>query len=142
MHTWQPFQTGIEVIVANRWQAWVTQLKKNTYALYLASRDPRVPLVAKIIAILVVAYVLSPIDLIPDFIPVLGYLDDMVLVPLGMALAIRCIPPDIWQDCRKKAGDRLASALPRSRTMVIAIASVWAGIITLLALLVLRALGA
>ena len=124
------------------WNEWVAQLKKDTYALYLASRDPRVPLVAKVIVILVVAYVLSPIDLIPDFIPVLGYLDDMVLVPLGMALAIRCIPPDIWQDCRKKAGDRLASALPRSRAMVIAIASVWAGIITLLALLVLRALGA
>lgn len=120
----------------------MAQLKKDTYALYLASRDPRVPLVARIIVILVVAYVLSPIDLIPDFIPVLGYLDDMVLVPLGMAAAIRCIPPDIWQDCRNKAGDRLASALPRKRAMVIVIASVWAGIITSLALLVLRALGA
>ena len=71
------------------WNEWVAQLKKDTYALYLASRDPRVPLVAKVIVILVVAYVLSPIDLIPDFIPVLGYLDDMVLVPLGMAAAIR-----------------------------------------------------
>jgi uncharacterized membrane protein YkvA (DUF1232 family) len=129
------------VVVKRRWNEWVAQLKKDTYALYLASRDPRVPLVGKIIVILVVAYVLSPIDLIPDFIPVLGYLDDMVLVPLGMAVAIRCIPPDIWQDCRNKAGDRLASALPRKRAMLIVIASVWAGIITLLAFLALRALG-
>jgi uncharacterized membrane protein YkvA (DUF1232 family) len=128
--------------VKRRWNEWVAQLKKDTYALYLASRDPRVPLVAKIIVILVAAYVLSPIDLIPDFIPVLGYLDDMVLVPLGMAAAIRCIPPDIWQDCRNKAGDRLASALPRKQAMLIVIAAVWAGIITSLALLVLRALGA
>ena len=129
------------MVVKRRWNEWVAQLKKDTYALYLASRDPRVPLAAEIIVILVVAYVLSPIDLVPDFIPVLGYLDDMVLVPLGMAVAIRCIPPDIWQDCRNKAGDRLASALPRKRAMLIVIASVWAGIITLLAFLALRALG-
>jgi len=130
-----------EVVVKKRWKEWVAQRKKDTLALYLASRDPRVPLAAKIIALLVVAYLLSPVDLIPDFIPVLGYLDDMVLVPLGIAIAIRCIPPSIWQECRAQAGDRLASPLPRSRVTAIAIAAVWAGMSALLIFLVLDVLG-
>ena len=116
----------------NSWQTWIAQLKHHTYALYLASRDSRVPWPAKIVAVLVVAYLLSPIDLIPDFIPLLGYLDDVVLVPLGIAFAIRCIPADIWADCKERAADRLAADLPRSRTAMIVIAAVWAGVLAAL----------
>ena len=82
----------------------VTQaLKADTYTLYLAYRDPRTPWYAKIWAALVVAYAFSPIDLIPDFIPVLGYLDDLLIVPLGVFLAIKFIPEDVMATSRKKA---------------------------------------
>lgn len=78
-------------------------LKADTYALYLAYRDPRTPWYAKIWAALVVAYAFSPIDLIPDFIPVLGYLDDLLLVPLGVFLALKLIPAEIMAECRQQA---------------------------------------
>jgi uncharacterized membrane protein YkvA (DUF1232 family) len=78
-------------------------LKADTYALYLAYRDPRTPWYAKVWAALVVAYAFSPIDLIPDFIPVLGYLDDLLIVPLGVFLAIKLIPEDVMATSRKKA---------------------------------------
>jgi uncharacterized membrane protein YkvA (DUF1232 family) len=78
-------------------------LKRNVRALYWAGRDPRTPWYAKAVAACTVAYALSPIDLIPDFIPVIGYLDDLILVPAGIALAIRLIPRDVWQDCCDRA---------------------------------------
>jgi uncharacterized membrane protein YkvA (DUF1232 family) len=78
-------------------------LKRETYTLYYACRDPRVPWYAKALAVCVVAYALSPIDLIPDFIPVLGYLDDLVLIPLGIALVLKLIPADVLADCRRRA---------------------------------------
>ncbi|MDF2630540.1 MAG: hypothetical protein K0R39_4371 [Symbiobacteriaceae bacterium] len=79
------------------------RLKSETYAVYLASRDPRVPWYAKVVVACVVAYALSPIDFIPDFIPILGYLDDIILVPVGIALAIRLIPPEVMAECRARA---------------------------------------
>ena len=79
------------------------RLKSEMHALYLAARDPRTPWYAKVLATFVVGYVLSPIDLIPDFIPVLGYLDDLVIVPAGIALLIRLIPTGVLQECREKA---------------------------------------
>ncbi len=79
------------------------KLKTETYALYLAYRDPRTPWYAKVWAVIVVAYALSPIDLIPDFIPVLGYLDDLVLVPVGIALALKMIPPVVMEETRQNA---------------------------------------
>jgi uncharacterized membrane protein YkvA (DUF1232 family) len=82
----------------------VQALRKEIKALNLARRDPRVPRRAKILAALVVAYALSPIDLIPDFIPVLGYLDDLILLPLGILLVLRMIPAEILRDCRLQAG--------------------------------------
>lgn len=85
------------------WKQRARQLKTEVYALYLAYRDPRVPWPARIVAACVVAYAFSPIDLIPDPIPVLGYLDDLVLVPLGIALARRMIPPAIMAECRERA---------------------------------------
>jgi uncharacterized membrane protein YkvA (DUF1232 family) len=85
------------------WRAAARTLKREVYTLYYACRDPRVPWYAKAVAGVVVAYALSPIDLIPDFIPVLGYLDELVLVPLGVALVLKLIPADVLEDCRRRA---------------------------------------
>lgn len=79
------------------------RMKMNVFVLYLAYRDPRVPWYAKAVAVCVVAYAFSPIDLIPDFIPLLGYVDDLIIVPLGIALALRMIPGPVLEDCRAKA---------------------------------------
>jgi len=86
-----------------RWKQRAKALKLETWAVYLAYRDPRTPWYAKILALCVLGYALSPIDLIPDFIPVLGYLDDLILVPLGLALAIKMIPQAVLDECREKA---------------------------------------
>jgi uncharacterized membrane protein YkvA (DUF1232 family) len=94
-----------------RWKARVRALKTEVHALLLACRDPRVPWPAKLVAALVVAYAASPIDLIPDFIPVLGYLDDLILLPLGIVLAVKLIPAGVLEDCRDRAGE----ALPGTR---------------------------
>ncbi len=85
------------------WRDWAAGLKLQIYALYLAYKDPRVPWYAKLFGALVVAYALSPIDLIPDFIPVLGYLDDLILIPLGIAFTVRMIPKEIMEECKTKA---------------------------------------
>ena len=82
-------------------------LKRDTYALYLAARHPRTPWYAKVLAAAVVAYALSPFDLIPDFIPVLGYLDDLIIVPLGIALVLRLVPIDVLAECREQAQVRM-----------------------------------
>lgn len=87
----------------NRWRSWAKKLKTDVSALAVAARDPRVPWYAKALALLVAAYAFSPIDLIPDFIPVVGYLDDLVLLPLGIELTIRMIPEEVWEDCRQQA---------------------------------------
>ena len=90
-------------------------------------RDARTPWLAKALGVFVVAYALSPIDLIPDFIPVLGYLDDLVLVPLGLALAMRLVPPEVIADARERAST--AMQRPASRRMAIAIVVVWLAVI-------------
>lgn len=89
--------------VLNRLKAWARSLKRELVALSLAARDPRTPWYARALSVGVLAYALSPVDLIPDWIPVLGYLDDLLLVPLGLALAIRWIPTEVMQDCREQA---------------------------------------
>ena len=85
------------------WKARAKALKTEIHALLIAYRDPRTPWTAKAWALVVVAYALSPIDLIPDFIPVLGYLDDLILLPLGIALAVRLIPPEVMDEARQTA---------------------------------------
>jgi uncharacterized membrane protein YkvA (DUF1232 family) len=90
-------------IVSKRWRDAARGLKREVYTLYYACRDPRVPWYAKAVAACVVAYALSPIDLIPDFVPVLGYLDDVVLIPLGIALVLKLIPAEVLADCRRRA---------------------------------------
>jgi uncharacterized membrane protein YkvA (DUF1232 family) len=79
------------------------RLKAETLALYLAARHPGTPWYAKLVVVGIVAYAVSPIDVIPDFVPILGYLDDLVLLPMGIALAIKMIPPDVWLECRARA---------------------------------------
>lgn len=88
---------------ADSWKRRVGQLQTETYAVHLACKDPRVPWYAKILIALVVAHTLSPIDLIPDFIPILGYLDDLVIAPLGISLALKMIPEDVMAESRERA---------------------------------------
>jgi uncharacterized membrane protein YkvA (DUF1232 family) len=85
------------------WKQRVRQLKQEQLAIYIACKDPRVPWYARVFAGFVVAYALSPIDLIPDVIPILGYLDDLILVPLGIILVLKMIPPAVLAECREKA---------------------------------------
>ncbi len=82
-------------------------LKSETFALYLAARDPRTPWYAKLLVAGIVAYAFSPIDLIPDFVPVLGYLDDLILIPLGIALAIKMVPHSVLAECRARAQETM-----------------------------------
>ena len=102
---------------------WARNLKRDSYALYLASRDPRVPWYVKALAVAIAAYALSPIDLIPDFIPVFGYLDDLILLPLGIWLAISLIPQEVMAECRASAAAALQR--PVSRAGMIAIILLW-----------------
>jgi uncharacterized membrane protein YkvA (DUF1232 family) len=89
-------------------------LKAETFALYLAARHTGTPWYAKLIVAAIVAYVLSPLDLIPDFVPILGYLDDLVLIPLGVTLAIKMIPPAVMSECRERAREVMANDKPVS----------------------------
>ncbi len=100
-------------------------LKNEIYALYLAYRDPRVPWYAKLFIALVVAYAFSPIDLIPDFIPVLGYLDDLILIPLGVTLALKMIPSDVLAECRERAQAIAAQGKPVNRAAAVVIVGIW-----------------
>lgn len=101
---------------------WARTLKRDVVALWIASRSPRTPFAAKVLATLVAAYALSPIDLIPDFIPILGYLDDIVIVPLGIALAIRMIPADLMAEFQAEA---LSTPKPSNRFAAIFIVGLW-----------------
>jgi uncharacterized membrane protein YkvA (DUF1232 family) len=117
--------------MADRLREWARAIKGDVHALYLASRDPRVPWYAKLLAIAVAGYALSPIDLIPDFIPVFGYLDDVIIVPLGVLLVIKLIPPEIMAEHRKLAS--AASERPISRKAAIIIVCIWAASVMLVA---------
>jgi uncharacterized membrane protein YkvA (DUF1232 family) len=116
------------------------RLKAETLALYLVARDPRVPWYVRLFVAAVVAYALSPIDLIPDFVPVLGYLDDLLIVPLGIWLALRMIPSPLLDECRARAHAELASGRPTSRAGLAAIVLIWLGSAALAAWLIWRAL--
>jgi uncharacterized membrane protein YkvA (DUF1232 family) len=107
----------------SRLRDWARAMKRDVHAVYLASRDPRVPWPAKMLAICIAAYALSPIDLIPDFIPVLGYLDDAILLPLGVLLVVRMIPPNVMAEHRAAA--EIAAARPQSLAGAAAIVAIW-----------------
>ncbi len=121
-----------------RWQERAEKLENETYAVYLAARDPRVPWYARALLVAIVAYALSPIDLIPDFIPILGYLDDLVIIPLGILLALKMIPAEVMAECRAKAAEALSSGLPRSRGAAVAIVLIWIVAIALVGALIWR----
>lgn len=118
-----------------QWRQRVRRLKQEVGALYLACRDPRVPWYAKLLAAGVVTYAFSPVDLIPDFIPVLGHLDDLVLIPLGVLLVRRMIPEDVMTDCRARAqavsGGKptnwLGGAIVVAVWILLAVAGIWLG---------------
>jgi len=104
-------------------KAQARQLKQDTLTVYFAARDPRTPLLVRALAVLVAAYALSPLDLIPDFIPIVGYLDDLILIPLGLALVVRLTPPEVMESARLRA--RQASIRPASYPAAAFIIVVW-----------------
>jgi uncharacterized membrane protein YkvA (DUF1232 family) len=106
-----------------RLRAWAKTLKRDVVALHLAARDPHTPLGARILALAVLAYALSPLDLIPDFIPILGQLDDVILVPLGIWLVVRMIPREVFTDARARAQDM--DLPPASRAGATVIVTLW-----------------
>ena len=107
-----------------RIRVWARGIKRDVIALWLAARDPRVPWYAKALAAVIAAYALSPIDLIPDFIPVLGYLDDLLIVPLGILVAVKFIPDGIMADLRKMA---LEQRRPTSKAGLVVVLTIWLG---------------
>ena len=123
-----------------RWKTAARSLKGEAYALYLAYRDPRLPWYARLFAGLVVAYAFSPIDLIPDFIPVLGYLDDLVLIPLGIALALKMIPAQVLSESRERARERLAEGKPANWAAGGVILALWLLGLALVVVVVVRAI--
>lgn len=102
---------------------WARSIKRDVHAVWLAARDPRTPWYAKAIALVVAAYAVSPIDLIPDFIPVIGYLDDLILLPLGIMLAVRLIPPEVMEEHRATAAK--ATDRPVSRMAACVFIAIW-----------------
>jgi uncharacterized membrane protein YkvA (DUF1232 family) len=108
-----------------RWKRRAGWLKGETYALYLAYRDPRTPWYAKVFVAFVVGYAFSPIDLIPDPIPILGYLDDLLLVPLGIVLALKMIPPAVLDECREQAQLTMEEGNPTNWKAAAAVIAIW-----------------
>ncbi|MGI8668762.1 MAG: YkvA family protein [Aridibacter sp.] len=121
------------------WKQRARNLKVETYAIYLACRDPRVPWYARLLAAGVVGYAFSPIDLIPDFIPVLGYLDDLILIPLGITLVLKMIPATVLDECREKARERINK--PTNWVAASVIIVIWLLLAGLSIALALRAFG-
>ena len=109
------------------------RLQAETFALWFAARDERTPWYAKLFVAAVVAYAVSPIDLIPDFVPVLGLLDDLLLIPLGVALALRMIPAEVMATARDRAEDALAGPRPGGRVAAGIIVALWVAAAALLA---------
>lgn len=111
--------------LSTRWRATVQHIKRESLTLYAAYRNPRTPWYARLFLALVLAYAFSPIDLIPDFIPVLGYLDDALLLPLCIWLALRMIPEPVLADARRDAAASITEGRPVSRAGAVAIVSLW-----------------
>lgn len=108
---------------------WAKKLKQNLLALYFAYQNKQTPLSAKILIFIVLSYALSPIDLIPDFIPILGYLDDIILIPLGISLSIKLIPKKIWEQAKEQAESSDIKKLPKSKLGAIFIILIWSLIV-------------
>lgn len=113
------------LLVLKKLKQHARHLKTETFALYLAARDPRTPWYAKLLVATIVAYALSPIDLIPDFIPVIGYLDDLILIPLGIALAIKLVPHSVLAECRTRTQEVYRNGGPVSNIAGAVIIIIW-----------------
>jgi len=109
---------------------WARELKRQTLVVYFVARDPRTPWPLRLLALGIAAYALSPIDLIPDVIPLLGYLDDLVIVPLGLLLVLRRVPAEVLDDARQRAA--AAATRPVSRAMAVIIVVAWVASLTAL----------
>jgi uncharacterized membrane protein YkvA (DUF1232 family) len=120
-----------------RWKRQAKLLRVKIFTIYLAYKDPRVPWYAKAFAACIVAYAFSPIDLIPDFIPILGYLDDIVLIPLGIALVLKMIPKAVIKECEEKAQAILSQDKPKSLVAAAIIVAIWVFIIALFVVVIL-----
>ncbi|OGO27541.1 MAG: hypothetical protein A2136_06910 [Chloroflexi bacterium RBG_16_54_11] len=124
--------------IIENWKIRAKGLKTEVYTLYLAYKDPRTPWYARIFAAVVVGYAFSPIDLIPDPIPILGYLDDLVLIPLGAYLAVKMIPAEVMAESRIKASEVMALGKPVNKVAAAIIGVVWVGLAALAVALVYR----
>ena len=120
-----------------KWKEKAEALETQVFTLYLAYRHPRTPWYAKALALAVTAYALSPIDLIPDFIPLLGYLDDLLIVPGGVLLVIKLVPPDVMAECQGRAAEMQAAGAPQFRWMGAVVVVLWLAALALVAALVI-----
>ena len=103
----------------------VARLKAETFALYLAARHPGTPWYAKLFVAAIAAYALSPIDIIPDFVPILGYVDDLILIPIGVVLAVRMIPAEVMSECRERAREVMSQGKPVNKAAAAIIVGIW-----------------
>lgn len=128
--------------MSERLKVWAKRIKRDGLTLWFARRHPQTPWYAKAVGAFVVAYALSPIDLIPDFIPVLGYLDDVLLLPALIYLAVRLLPPEVLRQCRREAEEsmRTAASRPRSMTGAVLVVMLWAALTVALGLWILARL--
>jgi uncharacterized membrane protein YkvA (DUF1232 family) len=120
------------------WKQRARQLSAQTYALYLAYRHPRTPWYAKVFAALVVGYIFSPIDPIPDFLPGVGLLDEMVVVPIGVLIAAKMIPQEVLEECREKAREVAEGEKPVSRVAAAVVVTFWLLCVALAVLVAMR----
>jgi uncharacterized membrane protein YkvA (DUF1232 family) len=127
-------------MLIDTWKHKAKQLKREIHAVYLAMKDPRTPWYARVLAAIIVGYAFSPIDLIPDPIPILGYLDDLVLLPLGILLLVKIIPPEVLQECRAKAAASDSSKKPKNWIAGSIIIAIWVGLIIVTARYILQAI--
>ncbi|MFA7467655.1 MAG: YkvA family protein [Desulfotomaculaceae bacterium] len=125
--------------VFRKWKRRAKGFKKDAYVLYYAYRDPRMPWYAKLFVLCVVGYVFSPIDLVPDFIPVLGYLDDLILIPLGINLAMKMIPGPVLADSKRRVETQLL-VKPKNRVGVVLVPLFWSLVIVLVVWLIVNAI--
>lgn len=124
-------QSNNTMVLLTKLKQRARNLKSETFALYLAARHPRTPWYAKLLAAGIVAYAFSPIDLIPDFIPILGYLDDLILIPLGIALVIKLVPAAVFAECRVRAEDAMRNGKPVNRVAAAVIITIWISLVVL-----------
>jgi uncharacterized membrane protein YkvA (DUF1232 family) len=133
-------RNGEEMKASVAWKRRARQLKEETYTIYLALKDPRTPWYARLFAACVVGYAFSPIDLIPDPIPVLGYLDDLILIPLGLVIALKVIPPSVLAECRDKAQATLEQDRPTNWVAAAVIVAIWLLLAALMVSLIAHAI--